>query len=180
MSDPIDGPERLFRVELDGNTVVYAEMEQPAIPGALVGMVTVQMPAARAHSLAHLVYDCGPTLRPASDRAEKPSWPLLGRSLESVAVALGEPAALACAARLSGSVPQEQRIAAVGVLRASEPALSPVERIAVVDAAARWLEEDAGDELALALLRAACSSPVNANRVYVELLTPASGGEDGA
>lgn len=59
------------------------------------------------------------------------------------------------------------------MLRVADPSLSPVERIAVVDAAARWLDEDSGGELAFALLRAACSSEVVATQAYVELLAAA-------
>ena len=50
-----------------------------------------------------------------------------------------------------------QRLAAVTVLRERESQISPIQRIAVVDAAARWLGEDAGEELARALLEAVCS-----------------------
>ena len=71
-------------------------------------------------------------------------------------------------------MPAEQRLAAVAVLRDREPALSPLQRMAVIDAAARWMDEDTGDELAYALLSAACSSDVATSQAYVELLTPAS------
>jgi hypothetical protein len=40
----------------------------------------------------------------------------------------------------------------------------------VVDAAARWLDEDAGDELAYALLGAVCSAEATASRAYLALL----------
>ena len=54
-----------------------------------------------------------------------------------------------------------------------------MQRIAVVDAAARWMEEDAGDERAFALLRAACLSELAASQAYVELLAPGGPVVDG-
>jgi site-specific recombinase XerD len=54
------------------------------------------------------------------------------------------------------------RLAAVAVLREREQRISAVQRIAVVDAAARWLAEDAGEELARALLEAVCSESTTA------------------
>jgi hypothetical protein len=40
----------------------------------------------------------------------------------------------------------------------------------VVDAAARWLAEDAGEDLAEALLQAVCSDTATANFVYLALI----------
>ncbi len=114
--------------------------------------------------------------RVTPDRLDKPSTYLLGRSIEDAAAAIGETGAMACVMHAAGTVPSRQRLAAAGVLRVAEPAMSPVERIAVVDAAARWLDEDSDGELALALLRAACSSEVVATQAYVELLSAAPGG----
>ncbi len=184
MTDPIEYPERFFRVDLDGGATVYAEREHGPTAGAVASVVTVRLPATRAHALSHLMQDWVSAFRFAPDRLDAPSNRLLGRAIEDAAAALGEPGALACATRAGGSVPSQQRLAAVGVLRTVEPAMSPVERIAVVDAAARWIQEDAGDELAFALLRAACSSEMNASQAYVELISPApaatpAGGESG-
>ncbi len=47
MTDPIDHPERCFRVELDGGASVYAETEQPPTVGDPVPMVTIRLPASR-------------------------------------------------------------------------------------------------------------------------------------
>lgn len=174
MSDLIDQPDRFFRLDLDGDTSVYAEREHGPTAGGVASMVTVRLPATRAHALAHLMQDWVSAFRFAPDRVDVPSTYMLGRAIEDAAAALGELGALACATRAGGSVSPQQRLAALGVLR-TEPTMSPVERIAVVDAAARWLEEDAGDELAYALLRAACSSEVNASQAYVELISPVTG-----
>ena len=175
MTDPIDQPDRFFRLDLDGGASVYAEREHGPTTGAVASVVTVRLPATRAHTLSHLMQDWVSAFRFAPDRYDVPSTYMLGRAIEDAAAALGERGALSCATRAGGSVAPEQRLAAVGVLRTTEPAMSPVERIAVVDAAARWMEEDAGDELAFALLRAACTSEVNASRAYVELISPAPG-----
>jgi hypothetical protein len=43
------------------------------------------------------------------------------------------------------------------VLKDREHQLSAIQRLAVVDSAARWLSDEAGDELAWALLAAVCS-----------------------
>jgi hypothetical protein len=175
MSDPIEYPERFFRVELDGGASVYAGKESPPTTGDPVPMVTIRMPAPRAHALAHLMRDWVSAFRFPPDRADKPSTYMLSRSIEDAAAAVGEPGALACATRALGSVPLEQRLAAAGVLSINEGVMSPVERIAVVDAAAWWIGQDSGEELALALLQAACSSEVTASQAYVELLSPAPG-----
>jgi hypothetical protein len=63
-----------------------------------------------------------------------------------------------------------QRLAAVSVLSQREQRMSAVQRIAVIDAAAWWLAEEAGDELARALLEAACSLPATANFAFLALI----------
>jgi hypothetical protein len=131
-----------------------------------VPVVVLRLPATRAHLLAHsLVGDPAPDVVP-TDRT-------IARGIEAVAALAGEVGALRCAADLGSVVDQRQRINAAGVLRDREPRLSPVQRIAVIDAAARWMEEDAGDELARALLASVCSTEVITNEVYIALLTPA-------
>jgi hypothetical protein len=88
---------------------------------------------------------------------------------EDGAVALADLDATQCPSRLPGPVPAARRLAAVELL-GEEDALSAVGRIAVVDAAARWLDEDAGGDLAHALLAAVCSTEAPANRAYPALL----------
>jgi hypothetical protein len=176
MSDPIDGPARRLRVELDGGGVVEADEEWPAADGR-APVLAVRLPAARAHSLAHLLTDWATAFRLAPDRAEVPSTYALGRAIEDVTAALGDRDALACASRSRGSVSAGRRLAAVAVLREQEPALSPLQRVAVVDAAARWLDEEAGDELAYALLGAVCLSGAVTSRAYLALITPDADGE---
>jgi hypothetical protein len=112
-------------------------------------LVVMHMRPRRAHDLAHLV-DARP-----------------GRALEAAAVALGDPAAQACAVRTAGTVPVERRLAAAELL----PDLPALARVAVIDAASRWLIEEAGPEMAYALL-AACAPEMSASRAYLALLTP--------
>lgn len=153
------------RLDIGGGTSVEADGSTVELAGAAVPVMVLRLPAARAHRLAHsLVGDPVPDLEPA-DRT-------LARGLEAVAAVAGDLGALRCAAEDIPGVGQQQRMKAAGVLRDREPRLSPVQRIAVVDAAARWMEEDAGDELAFALLRAACLSELAASQAYVELLSP--------
>ena len=160
------------RLDVGGGTSVEADGSTVELAGAAVPMIVLRLPATRAHRLAHsLVGDPAPDLVPA-DRT-------LARGIEAVAAVTGEPGALRCAAEDVRGIGQQQRLNAAGVLRDREPRLSAVQRIAVVDAAARWMEEDAGDELAFALLRAACLSELAASQAYVELLSPGSPASDG-
>ncbi|MFI5955530.1 hypothetical protein [Cryptosporangium sp. NPDC051539] len=73
------------------------------------------------------------------------------------------------------AVPQKvttaQRLSAVAVLECHEPRLTVLQRIAVVDAAAHWVESAGGDELAWALLEAACRSTTAAGQTFTALLT---------
>jgi hypothetical protein len=133
-------------MELDGGELVESSG----------GSVVLTLPPDRAHGLAHAVDGVG--------------WAALSRTLDDVAAGLGDPAALVCSARLAGSVPAERRLAAVELLGG----LSAVQRVAVVDAASRWLGEDAGGELAYALLSAVCPSDAATTRAFLALLGPSS------
>jgi hypothetical protein len=160
------------RLDIGGGTSVETDGTTVELSGSPVPVIVLRLPASRAHRLAHsLVGDPAPDLVPA-DRT-------LARGIEAVAAVAGEPGALRCAADDVRGIGQRQRLNVAGVLRDQEPRLSPVQRIAVVDAAARWMEEDAGDELAFALLRAARLSELAASQAYVELLAPAGPPGDG-
>jgi len=139
MSNPIE-PSQRFRTELDGGELVESAG----------GTVVLTMPPARAHDLAHAVDGTG--------------WTALLRTLDRLAAVLGDPAALACSARLAGSVAASRRLAAAELL----DGLSAMQRVAVIDAAASWLGEDAG-ELAYALLSAVCPPDATA-RAFLTLL----------
>jgi hypothetical protein len=80
--------------------------------------------------------------------------------------------------RGSRVIPNRQRLAAVAVLGEREVQLSAVQRLALVDAAARWLSEpNGGEELAYPLLAATCSGAVTTEHAYLALITPS--GEQG-
>jgi hypothetical protein len=173
MANSTDVPSERFRVELDGGEVVEADGGTVrAASGELVPTLTLRMPAPRAHALAHLVDEWSRAFRlspsPGSSRADR----LLADALEMTTAALGEPDALRCASRTSGGVTAPQRLAAVGVLAEREERLSALQRFAVVDAAARWMDEDAGDHMAYALLSAVCSTDATTSHAYLALLSP--------
>jgi hypothetical protein len=75
-----------------------------------------------------------------------------------------------------------QRLAALVVLTEREQRLSAVQRLVVVDAAARLMDEEGGNELAWALLDAVCSTTETTSHTYLALLArpDASAPEDGA
>jgi hypothetical protein len=75
--------------------------------------------------------------------------------------------------RSGHTVPSRQRLDAVAVLAERETRLSALQRLALVDAAASWLSElNGGDQLAHALLAAACTTEVTAEHAYLALITP--------
>ena len=172
---PIRHPER-FRTELDNGEVVEADGSTVTDPatGNQVPAVLLRLTATRAHTLAHVLSDWSraalifTTLSSSEDTERALAW-----TLEAGAAALGDPSAARCPRSQIGAPSAAQRLVAVGVLRDREPRITPVQRIAVVDAAARWLGEDAGEELARALLRAACIDAATANFAYLALIEPA-------
>ena len=174
MANPTDVPYARFRVDLGGGEAVESDGSTvvPAAGGEPAPALTVLISAVRAHELAHLVDEWSRAFRLAPDKATAGPTRLLADALEAVAAAAGEPGALRCAARVFGGVTAPQRLAAVGVLAEREERLSAVQRFAVVDSAARWLGEEAGDELAYALLGAVCSTHATTNYAYLTLLTP--------
>lgn len=170
MADSSDAGMSGFRAELNGGAVVSATSEDG-------GRVMVELPAARAHLLAHVLGDWAAGFAVVLDQGEAPSNYTLGRALDEAAAAAGNTDALACATRRHGSVPAVARREAVAVLQEREPRLSGLQRLAVVDAAASWLQQQCGDELAFALLAAVCSTDIATNRAYLALLAPPAAGD---
>src|SRR5437868_13485201 len=77
------------------------------------------------------------------------------------------------------TVPSRRRLAAVAVVAERETRLTALPRLALVDAAASWLSEpNGGDQLAHALLAAACTTDVTAEHAYLALITPSENPED--
>jgi hypothetical protein len=145
-------------VELDGSTVwdPVAESVRPA--------VVVRMPAHRAAWFGGVLSAYSRVCR------------LVGVELD--AAELGTAWALARVAAAAGfvgpaapelvRVTSARRAAAAAVLRAAED-VDDVTMVAVIDAAARWLEESGGDKYAFALLGAVTDGATQ-RRVYGELL----------
>jgi hypothetical protein len=154
-------------VELDGGTLVLDGEESPS--------VLLRLAPWRARSVARVLQEWSsvsrifhhPT-RPHLDELD------LSRTLELAAAVLGDSdEQIVRSARGSRVIPNRQRLAAVAVLGEREAHLSAVQRLALVDAAAWWLSEpNGGEELAYALLTAACSAEVTTEHVYLALITP--------
>ncbi len=175
MANPIDPPAgrldaRLVAgqaVETDGST-----MTDPA-SGAQVPAVLLRMTPDRARELADVLDDwCRVAVVFTTLRGSAAAERVLAWTLSASATSLGAAGGKARDPQLPAAPSARQRLAAAAVLSERERRLSPVQRIAVVDAAARWLAEEAGDELCRALLGAACSEAATANYAYLALIAP--------
>ncbi|MFI5954372.1 hypothetical protein [Cryptosporangium sp. NPDC051539] len=169
-----------FRVELDDGQVVESDGSMVTDPqsGDQMPALVLRMTGARAHVLAHVLDDWSRVAFVfASLRSSAVTERALARTLDAGAALSGDPRAGRCALRISTAVTTEQRFAALAVLRQREQGLSELQRVAVVDSAARWLAEDAGEELAWALLQAVCSDKTTTTHVYLALVGSPDGGE---
>jgi hypothetical protein len=173
MANHTHPPVDPFRAELEDGQVVEADGSTVVDPasGTAVPAVLLRMSRARAHTLAHVLDDWSrvafvfATLRSSQVTERALAW-----TLDAGAAAAGDPEAARCALRIAEAPSAAQRLAAATVLTERERRISPVQRIAVVDAAARWLAEDSGEELAQALLQAVCTETTTANFVYLALI----------
>src|ERR1039457_650019 len=173
MTNPTDPPPERFRAELDDGKVVEADGSTITDPasGAAVPAVLLRMSGTQAHVLAHVLDDwCRVALVFATLRSSEVTERALAWTLEAGAAAAGDPEAPRCALRVPGTPSASQRLAAASVLREREQRISAVQRIAVLDAAARWMAEDAGEELARALLEAVCSESTTDTFAYLALI----------
>lgn len=173
-------PDPLFRAELENGQIVEADGSTVADPatGTQVPAVLLRMTPARAHTLAHVLDDwCRTALVFATLRSAEVTERALAWTLENGAATLGDTGARGCPRSRPGTPSAAQRLAAVAVLREREPGITPVQGIAVIDAAARWLAEGKGEDLAQALLQAACRDAITANFVYLALIEPAGNGQ---
>lgn len=182
MANPTHPRPGQFRADLDNGQVVEADGSTVADPatGSQVPAVLLRMTPARAHVLAHVLDDWSraavifATLRSSEVTERALAW-----TLEAGAATLGDPQAHRCRWNRPEVPTAAQRLAAVAVLRDRDPLITPVQRIAVIDAAARWFSEEAGEELAQALLQAACGDPITANFAFLALIDPAGNDEPG-
>jgi hypothetical protein len=166
-------PAPLFRAELDNGQIVEADGSTVADPATnkQVPAVLLRMTPGRAHLLSHIVDDwCRIALVFATLRSSETTERALAWTLETGAAALGDPQARRCPRSQPELPSAAQRLAAVSVLRERAPQITPVQAIAVIGAAARWLGDGAGEDLAQAMLQAACQDAITANFVYLALI----------
>jgi hypothetical protein len=180
MTNPMQSdPDRLRlaldngeEVKLDGGTLLLGDEESPS--------VLLRLTPWRARSVARVLEEWSAVSR-VFHRAPRPILTELelSRTLDLAASALGDPEPPMPMQRGSHTVPSRQRLDAVAVLAERETRLSSLQRLALVDAAASWLSEpNGGDQLAYALLGAACTAKVTTERVYLALITPPDEPED--
>lgn len=176
-TQPRPGP--VFRTQLENGQVVEADGSTVIDPAteSQVPAVLLRMTPERAHILAHMLDGwCRARLALTAPRAAEVSERALAWALENGAAALGDAVAMCCPGDQPEPPSPAQRLAAVSVLRERESGITPAQGIAVVDAAARWLAEDNGEELAQALLQVTARDPITANFVYLALISPAAHG----
>ena len=152
-------------VELDGGTLVLSGEESPS--------VVLRLAPWRARSIARVLEEWSAVSR-VFHRTPRPilTEVELSRTLDLAASALGDPEPTTPLPRGDRVVPSRQRLDAVAVLAERESRLSALQRLALVDAAASWLSEpNGGDQLAYALLGAACTNEVTAEHAYLALIT---------
>ena len=180
MTNPMQSdPDRLRlaldngeEVELDGGTLALGDEESPS--------VLLRLTPWRARSVARVLEEWSAVSR-VFHRAPRPILTELelSRTLDLAASALGDPEPPVPMQRGSHTVPSRQRLDAVAVLAERETRLSSLQRLALVDAAASWLSEpNGGDQLAHALLGAACTTEVTAEHAYLALITSSENSED--
>ena len=172
-------PERLRlaldngeEVELDGGTLIVDGEESPS--------VVLRLTPWRARSVARVLEEWSAVSR-VFHRAPRPilTEVELSRTLDLAASVLGDPEPTVPIMRGDRVVPSRQRLDAVAVLAERESRLSALQRLALVDAAASWLSEpNGGEQLAHALLGAACTTEVTAEHAYLALITPSENPED--
>ncbi|MGB8229095.1 MAG: hypothetical protein WCC47_00625 [Pseudonocardiaceae bacterium] len=180
MTNPMQSdPDRLRlaldngeEVELDGGTLLLGDEESPS--------VLLRLTPWRARSVARVLEEWSAVSR-VFHRAPRPILTELelSRTLDLAASVLGDSEPPVPMQRGSQTVPSRQRLDAVAVLAERETRLSSLQRLALVDAAASWLSEpNGGDQLAHALLAAACTTEVTAEHAYLALITPSENPED--
>ncbi|MGH3982440.1 MAG: hypothetical protein ACRDST_07065 [Pseudonocardiaceae bacterium] len=145
-------------VELDGGTLMLGDEESPS--------VLLRLTPWRARSVARVLEEWS-TVSRVFHRAPRPILTELelSRTLDLAASAFGDPEPTVPLVRGDRVIPSRQRLDAVAVLAERESRLSALQRLALVDAAASWLSEpNGGDQLAHALLAAACTTEITVER----------------
>jgi hypothetical protein len=130
--------------------------------------VVLRMPPWRAFDLAHVLRAYTRLVDVVSESSEVSGTEAsLSRALLD-AVNVARPAQDS-APTGPGKVTSGQRVRAMAVLQAHRPELDHTTLIALVDAAARWLDEPDGDEYAYALLGTVTDQPTQ-SRAFADLL----------
>jgi hypothetical protein len=172
-------PDRL-RVALDNGEVVELDGGTLVVGAEEVLSVVLRLAPWRARSVARVLEEWSAISR-VFHRAPRPVLMELelSRTVDLAASALGDPEPTMPLLSGDRAIPSRQRLDAVAVLAERESRLSALQRLALVDAAASWLSEpNGGDQLAYALVGAACTTEVTTEQVYLALITPAVEPED--
>jgi hypothetical protein len=180
MTNPMQSDPDRLRVALDHGEVVELDGGTLALDGEESPSVVLRLAPWRARSVARVLEEWSAVSR-AFHRAPRPILTELelSRTLDLAASVLGDPEPSIPLARSDRVVPSRQRLDAVAVLAERESRLSALQRLALVDAAASWLSEpNGGEQLAHALLGAACTTEVTTEQAYLALITPAAKPED--
>ena len=174
MTNPMQSDPDRLRVALDHGEVVELDGGTLVVDGEDSPSVVLRLAPWRARSVARVLEEWSAVSR-VFHRAARPVLTELelSRTLDLAASALGDPEPASPSKQDDRVVPSRQRLSAVAVLAERESRLSTLQRLALVDAAASWLSEpNGGDQLAHALLGAACTAEVTTEQVYLALITP--------
>ena len=185
MTEPVWRVPERFRMPLDsGEIVEYDGSMVPDEDGRQTPAVVLRMPPDRAQTLADVVGEWSAVsrlftdpFRPSLDEQELARTLRIAATATSPTAPTGRVVAVVGgsgdAAPVDGVPRSGQRALALTELSRCEARLTSLQRIAVVDAAA-WVLTDAngGDDLAYALLEAACSSTDAVGTTYVALTKP--------
>lgn len=180
MTNPMQSDPDRVRVALDHGEVVELDGGTLIIDGAESPSVVLRLAPWRARSVARVLEEWSAVSR-VFHRAPRPvlTEVELSRTLDLAASVLGDPEPTMPMQRGDRAVRSRQRLDAVAVLAERESRLSALQRLALVDAAASWLSEPhGGEQLAYALLGAACTAEVTTEQVYLALITPPDEPED--
>ncbi len=180
MTNPMQPDPDYLRVALDNGEVVELDGGTLIIDGEESPSVVLRLAPWRVRSVARVLEEWSAVSR-VFHRAPRPILTELelSRTLDLAASVLGDPEPPMPLQRGGHTVPSRQRLDAVAVLAERESRLSALQRLALVDAAALWLSEpNGGDQLAHALLGAACTTDVTAEHAYLALITPPENPED--
>lgn len=182
MNDPTQFDRERVRVALDHGEVVELDGGTLILDGEPSPSVVLRLAPWRARALSWVLEEWSAVSR-VFNRPPRPNLDELdlSRVLELASAAAGDESDEPGPPRVrflppGRSVPNRARLAAVAVLAERESRLTTIQRLALVDAASWWLsEQDGGQQLAHALLEAACTDGLAAEHAYLALITPPLG-----